>query len=179
MILPGHIAASVLCHRHARADLRVALVAGIFPDVVDKLLYYGLGLVPSSRTPTHTLVAWLGSTLVVAVIAWLFHRVTARSVAWSWLVARSWPVARSWLVAYGAHLLCDSPLVGGKLPFLWPWLAHEFSSAHMPFGFLFGLDRWPIATLFAEAALVAFTLWEGRRRRVPVARPVTPALSSD
>jgi membrane-bound metal-dependent hydrolase YbcI (DUF457 family) len=158
MIFPGHVAASVLCHRYLKADLRVALVAGVIPDVVDKLLYYGLRLVPSSRLPMHTLWAWLASALLLWATAWLIVRPAARPIAWSWLVG------------YGAHLLCDSPLVGGKLPFLWPWLAYDFSSAHMPFGFLFGLDRWPLATLIAEAALVALTLWDTRRRRGLVAQ---------
>ena len=75
--------------------------------------------------------------------------------------SRSWAIA--WFISYGAHLLCDSPLVGGKLPFLWPWMSYDFSSTHMPLGFLFGLDRWPITTLVIEAVLVIFTLWDGSR----------------
>lgn len=154
MILPGHIAASVLCHRYLKVDLRVALVAGVVPDMVDKVLYYGLRVVPSSRVPMHTLLAWLASTTLVMAMAWSLKRDNAG--AWS----------LTWFVGYGAHLLCDSPLAGGKLPFLWPWMSYDFTSAYMPFGFLFGLDRWPITTLVLETALVALTLWDGQRRRI-------------
>ena len=158
MIFPGHVAASVLCHRYLKVDLRVALVAGVLPDVVDKLLYYGLHVVPSSRVPMHTLWAWLGTTLLLAAIALAVRRPSAK--AWVW----------AWFAGYGAHLLCDSPLVGGKLPFLWPWLAYDFSSAHVMLGFLFGLDCWPVTTLMAEAALVALTLWDTRRHRALAAQ---------
>ena len=152
MIFPGHIAASVLCGHYLKADLRVALVAGVLPDVADKLLYFGLHAVPSSRVPMHTLLAWLLSSLLVLAAAWLIKRPAAQTIAWSWLVG------------YGAHLLCDSPLVGGELPFLWPWLEYDFSSAYMPFGFLFGLDRWPVMTLVMEALLVGVTLYRERAR---------------
>jgi len=152
MILPGHIAASVLCHRYLKVDLRVVLLAGVLPDVVDKALYYSLHCVPSSRLPMHTLLAWLVSTLIVWVLLRLARRPPAQSLA------------LAWFVGYGGHLLCDSPLVGGRLPFLWPWLRYDFASAHVPLGFLFGLDRWPVTTLLCEAVLVALTLWDTRRR---------------
>ena len=153
MIFPGHVAASLLCHRYLKVDLRVALVAGITPDLIDKGLYYGLHLVPNSRVPMHTLLGWSVSTMLVIAIAWTFYRP----------LVRAWGAA--WFVGYGAHLLCDSPLVGGKLPFLWPWLNYDFTSAHLPLGFLFGLDRWPVTTLVAESVLVIFTLWNERRIR--------------
>lgn len=151
MIFPGHIAASLLCHRHLNLDLRLALVAAVIPDLVDKLAYYGLHIVPSSRVPMHTLVAWLGSTLLVLLAAWVCRRPALR--AWGF----------SWFLSYGAHLLCDSPLVAGKLPFLWPFLAYDFSSPHLPLGFVWGLDDLPVITLLAETLLVAVTVYLERR----------------
>ncbi|MBC7237982.1 MAG: metal-dependent hydrolase [Chloroflexi bacterium] len=152
MILPGHIAASTLCHRYIKVDLSVALAAGLAPDLVDKVCYYVLRLMPGSRVPMHTLWAWLLSTLLVAGLAFGLRR-----ERW-----RDWPWA--WFLAYGAHLLCDSPLVGGKLPFLWPLRTYDFTSPVMPLSFLFGLDSWPLHTLLAEASLTAFTLYVYRRQ---------------
>ena len=157
MIFPGHVSGSVLCHRYLKVDLTVALVAGLAPDVVDKLLYYGLQATPNGRVPMHTLWAWLLSTALVALAGWLWSR--GRCVSGHWT---RWPMA--WFVAYGAHLLCDSPLLGGKLPFLWPLLPYDtYGSPRMPLGFLFGLDGWPVTTLVAEALLTALTLYLERR----------------
>jgi len=72
----------------------------------------------------------------------------------------------SFFLAYAAHLLCDSPLVGGKLPFLWPFRAYQFTSPRLPLGFLFGLDAWPIQMLIAELLLVSLTLYLEWRRRI-------------
>jgi len=176
MILPGHLAASLLCHRHLRVDLRLALVAGVLPDVVDKLAYHAFHLVPSSRLPMHTLLAWLASTAVVALLALalstslsrLRERARVRSnlprpCSGEGSRVRS---VLSFSLAYAAHLLCDSPLVGGKLPFLWPFRAYHFTSPRLPLGFLFGLDAWPIQMLIAELLLVSLTLYlEWRRAR--------------
>ncbi len=48
MIFPGHVAAAVLIHRKFAVDKWVVLAASLAPDVVDKLLYYGLHVTPSS-----------------------------------------------------------------------------------------------------------------------------------
>lgn len=153
MILPGHVAASVLCHRHLKVALWPALVAGVFPDLVDKFLYYVLRVAPSTRVPMHTLWGWLASTLLVTLLAWALARSRAR--AWGW----------SWAIGYGAHLLCDSPLVGGQLPFLWPLRAYEMSSASVPLSYLFDGGPWPVWTLTAELLLVLFTLATSARVR--------------
>ena len=163
MILPGHLAASVLCHRHLKAPLWPTLLAGLMPDVVDKFFYYVLHAVPSSRVPMHTLWAWLGSTLLVGLLALLLGRAPSR--AWLW----------GWFVGYGAHLLCDSPLVGGKLPFLWPLRPYTMGSSSMPLAYLFGAGAWPIWTLTAEFILVGYTLATSQRVRAWLATRLHPA----
>lgn len=161
MILPGHIAAPLLCHRYARVNLPVALAAGLLPDVVDKTLYYGTGLTPSSRLPMHTLWGWLGTTLLVVLVGLAL----SRAVAWGY----------AWFLSYGAHLLCDSGLVGDDLPLLYPLVEYDLTSAPFPLAYLFDPSTWPWPKLIAEALLVGFTIYiEWRHRRglaiVPVIR---------
>jgi len=151
MILPGHIAASYLCHRHLSAELTPALLAGVAPDVIDKAAHYLLRASPSSRLPMHTLLGWFASTLLVALIAWLLARARGHhglSRRWAW----------AWFAGYGAHLLCDSPLVGQDLPLLWPWRAYAYSSTGVPLGYLFDGGPLPWWTLLAETLLVLYTL---------------------
>ena len=168
MILPGHVACAVLCRRYLRCDLRLALAASLLPDVIDKLLYHVLHITPNSRLPMHTLLAWLASTALVAFIAWLVGK------GWG-LGGRGWGSAIApnpytlylvpWFLAYGLHLLCDSPLAGGDVPFLWPWRAYDFTSPIRPWAFLFGLDDWPVHTLIVESLLVIATIFIERRHR--------------
>ena len=146
MILSGHIAASRLCHRHLRADWSVALVAGLAPDVADKFLYYVLSVTPGSRAIMHTLWGWFGATLLCLILAFLLNKPKA---IWAW----------SFWAGYGAHLLCDSPLFGGWLPFLYPLRHYDFISPSVPLGFLFGLDRIPVVTLAWETALTALAVY--------------------
>jgi hypothetical protein len=157
MILPGHVAASVLCHRHLKAALWPALAAGLFPDVVDKFLHYVLRLAPSSRVPMHTLWGWLGSTLLFALLALAVDR--SRCRIWTW----------SWFVGYAAHLLCDSPLVGGKLPFLWPLRDYAMGGSGVPLSYLFNGGAWPLQTMIAEFLLVSVTLATTPRFRAWIA----------
>ncbi len=146
MILPGHIAASVLVHRHLRTPLWPTVLAGLAPDLVDKFLCYVLHVAPSSRLPMHTLLGWVGSTLLVGVAAYLIDRSAIRR----WLLC--------WAAGYGGHLLCDSPLAGGKLPFLWPWRTYSTHTEGLPLAYLFHGGPLPVWTLTAELILVLYTL---------------------
>jgi len=146
MILPGHIAASRLCHRYLRADWSVVLVAGLAPDIADKFLYYVLGVTPGSRAIMHSLWGWLGTTGLCLVLAFILGKPKA---LWAW----------SCWASYGAHLLCDSPLFGGWLPFLYPLRDYDFISPSVPLGFLFGLYEVPVVTLAWETALTALTIY--------------------
>lgn len=165
MIFPGHIAAPVLCHRYAGVNLPVALVAGLAPDVVDKVLYYGFAIVPSSRLPMHTLWGWIGSTLLV-LLAGLALR---RAAAWGYAC----------FLSYGVHLLCDSGLVGDDLPLLYPLVPYDLSSPPFPLAYLLDPANWPWPKLIAEALLVGITIYlEWRRRssvRLGASRPLAGA----
>jgi hypothetical protein len=143
MILPGHLAASWLCHRHLKLDLKVVLLAGFFPDVVDKTCHYLLRIVPSSRLPMHTLWGWALTTLAVWGIGHALHH------------DRRWGLA--WGASYAAHLLCDSLLTGDSLPFLYPLLPYRLT-ATPEFFWTMGPASWPWPKLLAEALLVAITL---------------------
>lgn len=152
MILPGHLAASSLAHRYLRADLPVALVAGVLPDLVDKGLYYLTRLTPNSRVPAHTLLAWVVSSLALLGLAWL--------------IGRRWLWGYSWFLGYGLHLLCDSPMAAGELPFLYPFRAYAFTSPDFPLDYLLDFADWPWVVISLETALVLITIGlELRRRR--------------
>jgi|LSQX01.3.fsa_nt_gb hypothetical protein len=166
MILPGHIAAAVLCHRYAAADLPVAMAASLAPDVVDKAVYYGTSLSPSSRLPMHTLWGWFGTTLLVALVG----LVCARAATWTY----------AWFLSYGVHLLCDSGLVGDDLPLLYPLVSYELNSPPFPLAYLLDPATWPWPKLIAEAIVVAWAAWivwrqsvrgQGSARHTNVARP--------
>ncbi len=150
MILPGHIAASVLCYRYADANWPVALTASLLPDVVDKVVYYSTGLSASSRLPMHTLWGWLGTTLLVVVVGLAFYR----SAEWAY----------SWCLGYGLHLLCDSGLVGDELPLLYPLVEYDLTSPPFPLSYLLDPSTWPWPKLIAEALLVAITVYLEWRR---------------
>jgi len=151
MILPGHIAAPVLCHRYAGANLPVALTASLLPDIVDKVVYYGTGLSPSSRLPMHTLWGWLGTTLLVMLVGLVF----SQAAEWGY----------SWCLSYGVHLLCDSGLVGDDLPLLYPLVQYDLTSPPFPLSYLLDPSTWPWPKLIAEALLVAVTVYLEWRRR--------------
>jgi hypothetical protein len=154
MIFPGHVAAAVLIHRKFAVDKWVVLAASLAPDVVDKLLYYGLHVTPSSRVPMHTALALLLSGLLIAAIEWGVRR----GGTWRWTTA--------WVLGYAAHLACDSPLTGGRLPILFPFRSYNFHSPDQPLGFVRGLTAPPWHTLIVEALLVMFTVYyEWRWRR--------------
>lgn len=103
-MLFGHLAVSALQHHYLKADLAPAVVAGFFPDLVDKTLCRVLHLTPGGRTLGHTLAAMGLSTTVVRLL-W------GRRAAWSWELG------------YLGHLIGD---VGGFIPWLYPLVAYDF-----------------------------------------------------
>lgn len=103
-MLFGHIAASALLHRYLNADLKPAVLGGIFPDVVDKTLCRVLHLTPSGRMFAHTLLSWGLSTVVVGLLR-------GPRTAWSWGLG------------YLGHLVGDSD---GSVPWFYPFSSYQF-----------------------------------------------------
>jgi hypothetical protein len=133
----GHVAVSVLEHRYLKVELVPVLVAGIFPDLVDKALCQLLHVTPFGRMYAHTLAAMALSTLVVGLI-W------GRHVAWSWGLG------------YLSHLVCD---LGGFLPWLYPFVHYDFP--HRQHNLVEILRPWLLhpAGLALEVALLAWAAW--------------------
>ncbi|OQY46747.1 MAG: hypothetical protein B6242_06945 [Anaerolineaceae bacterium 4572_78] len=109
-MLYGHLATSALLHRYTHASATPVMIAGIFPDIIDKTLCYVLHLTSSGRMFGHTLLVLSVSTLIV----WL---VWGKKVGWSWGLG------------YFAHLVCD---MGGTVPWLWPFVSYTFSPDMLP-----------------------------------------------
>jgi membrane-bound metal-dependent hydrolase YbcI (DUF457 family) len=108
MIFPGHLAAPYLVSRvWQRIDLKFALVAAVFPDLLDKPLAWVLHLTPHGRWLGHSLTGLAATTLIVWLI---FHR----RAPWA---------ALSWLTGYGLHLICDA---GNFMPWFFPWVTYDW-----------------------------------------------------
>lgn len=153
MILPGHVAAPVLASRYLNIDCRLAVIAGLMPDLVDKSLLYVLHVTQWGRVPAHSLAALGASTLSVA----LAGRVLRRD--WRW--------GASWVVGYSLHLLCDLLPPKGALPWFWPLERYAAYVSDARPWFLGG-GPVPWFSLVAEIALVAATVavvWAERRGR--------------
>ncbi len=151
MILPGHVAAAVLVSRRFGLDLRVAVLAGLVPDLVDKFVFYILHASRWTRVPAHSLLALVVSALGVALAG------RQRHGDWRW--------GLSWLGGYSAHLLCDIMPGEGALPWLWPFYSYDdYVSPGIPW--FLGGGPVPWLTLVTEALLVAIALIvETRRKR--------------
>lgn len=158
MILPGHVAAPVLASRFLDIDRRLAILAGVMPDLIDKLIYYVLHASHWSRLPAHAPFLLAASTLAVGLAG------RARRGSWRWGLA--------WLVGYGLHLLCDLIPPEGVLPLVWPFYGYpEMVSSGRPWFLGGGPVPWP--SLIVEVALVvaAASVELAARRRMAAAVP--------
>jgi len=133
-MLFGHVAVSVLQHRYLKADLKQVVVAGVFPDVVDKALCHTVHLTPSGRMLGHTLLALSISTL---------------AVRWIW----GQRAARSWALGYLGHLIGD---LGDFLPWLYPFVQYNFPQ-RVPT--LFEILRRALADPIKIGLDVALSVW--------------------
>jgi hypothetical protein len=102
MIFIGHFSSVLLASHLLPVQRRTALVASLFPDVLDKTLHWALRVTPSDRLWGHTVWAALGTTALAGCIA----KRTGRPA-----------LLRSWVVGYGVHLLGDT-MAG--LPLFYP-----------------------------------------------------------
>ncbi len=108
MLLPGHLAAPYLLSRVVQwIDLRFALVAAVFPDLLDKPLAWIFQITPHGRWLGHSLTGLAATTLIV----WLIFK------------GRRLRAAGSWLAGYGLHLALDA---GNFTPWLFPWVSYDF-----------------------------------------------------
>jgi hypothetical protein len=153
MIFPGHVAASLLASRHLDVDLRLTLVAGLAPDLLDKTLFYVLHVTHWTRIPGHSPFVLVLSGLAVALAGRLWRH------DWRW--------GASWCAGYTLHLLCDLVPGEGVLPWLWPWDAYAgYVSSGRPW--FLGGGPVPWLAVVAEAALVAAAVAQevARQRRL-------------
>ena len=112
-------------------------MAGVLPDVADKLLASGLHWTPSGRMYGHTLLGATLSTIVVRKI-------------WG-------PrVALAWALGYLGHLVSDA---GGFVPWFYPLGAYDFSESELGmFDLVRRLIRSP-AAMGVELALIVWSVW--------------------
>lgn len=112
MLPTGHISVSYILSRFAGVDLRIAVVATLFPDVLDKSLKLVLQVMPTGRSFGHGLPMVLVATLLVAI--------------WKGRHA-----AYSWFMGHFSHLLADWPLTG-YVPWFYPLVDYEFPTGGPP-----------------------------------------------
>ncbi len=152
MILPGHLAAPTLASRFLDIDRRVALLAGVAPDLVDKFAFYILHVTRCTRIPAHALSGLAVTALGAALLGRLWRR------DWRWGVA--------WLAGYALHLLCDILPAEGPLPWLWPFRPYSsMISSGRPW--FLGGGPVPWLAVIAEIGLVVAAVaveWAHRAR---------------
>ena len=159
MILPGHLAASLLAARRWRLPMPVALLGGIAPDLVDKFIFYVLHASHWTRVPAHSLLVLLASTAALGAMG---RRLRA---------ARGWWVA--WLAGYGLHLLGDMVPGEGVLPWLWPFRSYaEIASPERPWFLGGGPVPWATLSLELSLVLVAVFVELARRRGSAASAPM-------
>lgn len=157
MYVAGHVAASLLASRHWDLDVRLAVAAALFPDVVDKTCHYALGLFPSGRMPTHTFLA----LALTSGGTYLLGRYKGQ--------ARRW--ATAWAAGYVLHLLFD---FAAPMPFLWPFVSSGLESPSLAYVLWHPLKPIEIASLALEIALVAVALQTERRRHRRLRSLISP-----
>ena len=104
MILPGHVAIAVFCHKLLRQDLVTVVAASVVPDIVDKGLAQVLRITPSGRYIMHSIPGCVLAALLVGLIGG-----KERGYAWA--------------LGHFAHLLGDP----GFIPWWFPFKQYEFS----------------------------------------------------
>jgi hypothetical protein len=152
MFITGHVASALLASRRWTLDPRIAITAALFPDLVDKPAKF-LGLVPTGRFPTHTLLALGLTTIVVLLVDRRFRR------RGRWVAA--------WVTGYSLHLALDFADV---VPLLWPFRAYP--ALHYPLiGQRAAPDELIVLSGVLELLLMVIAVYvEIRRRRRAPAR---------
>lgn len=148
MILPGHLAAGQLAATCTRSNRSAALLAAVFPDIVDKSARYVLRISPSGRVPTHSIFVALATFAVMR------------------LFCRRPDVRRGWIAGYLAHLGTDvaSDLLNHSDRFaylVWP-LAKAQPGRYRTM--LSSIIEYTPGAWMLEAGAVLFALLDLRRR---------------
>jgi len=149
MILPGHLAVASLAGAVARTDMRGAMAASMFPDLIDKPIRWLFRWTPNDRIPMHSMLGWASSTLVAGRLA-------------------GPRFATGWAVGYGAHLACDevnAHLNPGRIYFWWPF--KRYAMHRGPTGLASSLDDFSPASIIVELGVTLFAawIWFGKERR--------------
>jgi hypothetical protein len=156
MILPGHFATAYMAAHYARVDERLALVAAIAPDVVDKTGRYVLQISPSGRLPAHSLAFAL------------------LSIALVWLVFRRRTLVLGWAAGYLTHITADIILDimhgNGSEYLLWPFVAAVSSRYKTAFASIMAYSPWAFV-LEGLVTLAGILLYLRSRR----GRPLLPS----
>jgi hypothetical protein len=150
-VILGHLAVSALLHRYLLDEvyprgLTPTMMAGLFPDVTDKLLCQVLHVTPSGRMYGHTLLGAVLSTMLV-------RKIWGGRAAWAWALG------------YFGHLAAD---MDGFIPWLYPFREYDFSGEDIG---LFRIVRRAIRNpirVGVESALLIWAVYAlaGRRRSV-------------
>ena len=117
-----------------------ALIAAIFPDLIDKVVCDVFDWAPYGRNWTHNLTAAFFCSLVLGSI---FH---------------SWKIALSWMIGHIGHLIGDFVFI----PWFYPWLEYNWpgQGQNIVQGVLHTVqDMGQGQKLRADAA----SIWQGKR----------------
>lgn len=123
----GHVAVAYLAARGLDAPAAAAVGAGLFPDVVDKLVML-TGRAASGRLFSHCLVTFIGSVLAV------------------WIVFGD-ALALAWFAGYATHLVLDADY---RLPWFYLLFPHDRPAT------IWRLDKNVDKMICVEAAALFF-----------------------
>ena len=139
MLPTGHIAVSYLLHRYAGVDLRIVVLAALFPDILDKPLKLVFHLVEGGRSWGHGLPLLLLLSLGI----------------WMWWGKRA---GYSWCMGHLFHLLADYPL-SWNVPWFFPFVDYEMAATGPPI-----LITWPEVVFDLGAVLLGGVVYWRMRR---------------
>ncbi len=116
MQIPGHLAVALAQSRLppfrvSKRLLWVLLLAGLFPDMVDKTIGYVLQAMPNGRHYAHNIFSLMGLSLLVRLI-W------GRRAGYAWFSG------------YLGHLLADSTR---RVPWFFPLKKYPFKKGRLTF----------------------------------------------
>ncbi|MCP5077863.1 MAG: metal-dependent hydrolase [Psychromonas sp.] len=139
MHIPGHLAVSIAQHclppfAKNKKTLAPLILAGLFPDIIDKTIGYIFKIMPNGRHFAHNIFSLVGVSLFVGII---WGKVTGLT----------------WFAGYLGHLLTDQGR--GLVPWLFPFRKYRFRKGKL---FSFKPTRLLQETLFLGLVLIIHRL---------------------